>query len=52
MIAGLVGSASLLDLVRRAIETSAAKQELKYDTFFIPWMLKQADEDLGSLRRV
>jgi hypothetical protein len=42
LVAGLIGSASFLDLVRKAVEQSAAREDLRRSTFYLPWRIEQA----------
>ena len=42
LVAGLIGSASFLDLVRRTVEQSAALGNLRRSTFYLPWRIEQA----------
>jgi hypothetical protein len=45
MIAGIVGSATLLDLLRAHVDRRATVKEIKRDDFFVPWLMSGLAED-------
>ncbi|MFC6084253.1 hypothetical protein [Sphaerisporangium aureirubrum] len=49
-IAGMVGSVTLLDLVREIVASRDARDDLRKSEFFVPYLIKRPD-GLGRVRR-